>query len=90
MARATGVLAFDRDGMLKEHSESESETVEADELSLEYSLTAMRPARVGFFSKRWAKALRFWCPLEGGQSMWLSQAVVPSPMSPFQLSLPDP
>ena len=39
-----GVLALERDGMLKEHVESESETVEADELSPVYSLMAMRPA----------------------------------------------
>ena len=53
------MLALDREGMLKEHRESESETIEADELSLAYSLTAIRPTWVGFLSKCCAKAFMF-------------------------------
>ena len=54
-----GVLALNREGMLKEHRESESETIEADELSLAYSLTAIRPTWVGFLSQHCAKAFMF-------------------------------
>ena len=53
------MLALNREGMLKEHRESESETIEADELSPAYSLTAIRPTWVGFLSQHCAKAFMF-------------------------------